>query len=232
MVSVACRVLVGERFVPVLLILLAFFSKPKSRASVYPGATESDETLFELFSGGDERAFEVLLDRHGDEVFGYLTRFFGDRELAADLTQDVFLKVIASAGAFRGESSFRTFLFRVVRNLCIDVMRSRSARPDSRASSLDSRGPGGEGPSLEERVAGTSPEGSARTFSHELSGALEAGLRRLPDEQREVFLMREVECLKFREIAVILAINENTVKSRMNYAIKSLRESLDAFAER
>ena len=153
--------------------------------------------------------------------------------MATDLTQDVFLKVISAAEDFRGDSSFRTFLFRIVRNLCIDVIRSRASRPDARARSLDApAGADADGRTLSEVVAGKAPAGDARTLSGELSAALEAGLVLLSPDQREVFLMREVEGLRFFEIAGILGVNENTVKSRMHCAVLSLRQSLAGFRER
>ena len=212
------------------LLLSVLLPKPKPAASVYRDGRLTDEELYRRFANGEERAFAVLLERHGGRVMGYLTRFFGgDTELAADLTQDVFLRVVAAAGEFRWEASFTTFLYKTVRNLCIDVMRSRASRPDARAASIDAEpGDGDRGP-LSERLAGTSPGGDARTLSGELSEALEAGLARLPPEQREVFLMREVEGLKFGDIAEVLGVNENTVKSRMHYAVLSLRDALSEF---
>jgi len=211
-------------------LILSLFGKRKSAASVYPEGCRSDEALYARFAEGDERAFNVLLDRHGDRVLGYLTRFFGDREMATDLTQEAFLKLVSAAQDFRGQCSFSTFLFRIVRNLAIDVMRSRASRPDSGAASLDqSRDEDGEGPTLGETVAGSAPSGELRTLSGELSAALSAALVQLPPEQREVFLMREVEDLKFGEIAEVLRVNENTVKSRMHYAVMSLRQALAGF---
>lgn len=217
---------------PSLLLFLLLLIQRNRSASVHSPESGSDEDLYRRYAEGDERAFRVLLDRHGGAVLGYLTRFFGDREMATDLTQDVFMKVIAAAGDFRGESSFRTFLFRVVRNLCIDVMRSRASRPDARARSLDApAGHDSDDRTLGEVVPGRAHAGDLRTLSGELSEALEAGLARLAPEQREVFLMREVEGLRFPEIAEILRVNENTVKSRMHTALASLRESLAGFRE-
>lgn len=211
-----------------LALWLAPVAKPKVGHPVYPLAGLDDEDLYRRFAEGDERAFEVLLDRHGDRVFGYLVRFFGDREMARDLAQEVFMRVIAGASGFRGDCSFVTFLFRVVRNLCIDVMRSRAARPDAGAASLDAVTDPDDRP-LSEVVAGHEPDGVARGLSRELSQALTQALARLPAEQREVFLMREAEGLKFAEIAQVLGVNENTVKSRMHYAVQALRRELAAF---
>ena len=211
-----------------LSALFALLPNPNRRRSVYPYEAASDEDLYRRFAGGDERAFEVLLDRHGDRVFGYLVRFFGDRETARDLVQEVFMRVIAGAGSFRGESSFSTFLYRVVRNLCVDVMRSRAVRPESGAASLDAPDDPEDRP-LKDVIPAAGLDGVSRALSRELSQALEGCLARLPAEQREVFLLREVEGLKFSEIAAVLDLNENTVKSRMHYAVQTLRRCLAAF---
>lgn len=198
--------------------------KPKKASSVSQDSTSSDEVLYRRFANGDEKAFEVLLGRYGSRVFGYLVRFFGDRELAGDLTQEVFIRVISAAQDFRGESSFATFIFRITRNLCIDFMRSRGARPDCDAASLNS------GSEIKDRIVISNlPGGDERTLSDELSSALMAALAALPPEQREVFLMREFEGLRFAEIASLLGVNENTVKSRMHYAVMHLRSALQGF---
>ena len=214
-------------------MFFSFFLKRKSARFVSSYAVATDEELYRRFAGGDERAFEVLLDRHGGKVLGYFHRFFGDRELAEDLTQEVFLRVASSAGRFRGDSSFTTFVFRIVRNLCIDHMRYRSSRPETGARSLEEPGLNGEGSPLGDRIPARDPTGvgHARTESREMSGALEKGLAALPPEQREVFLLREVEGMKFGEIAALTGVTESTVKSRMRYALKALRGSLEAFGK-
>ncbi len=213
-----------------LFVFVVPAAKPKAGRAVCPLVGLSDEDLYRRFAQGEERAFEILLNRHGDQVFGYLVRFFGDREAARDLVQEVFMRVITGASSFRGECSFRTFLFRVVRNLCIDVMRSRAARPEAGAASLDAVSDPEDRP-LSEIVPGREPDGAHRGLSRELSAALEEALARLPAEQREVFLMREAQGLKFAEIAEVLGVNENTVKSRMHYAVQSLRKALAAFGD-
>lgn len=218
---------------PLLLLFLLFLVHRNRSAAVHCKDPASDEDLYRRYAEGDERAFRMLLDRHGGAVLGYLTSYFGDREMATDLTQDVFLKVIAAAEDFRGESSFRTYLFRIVRNVSIDALRARRARPDGRATSMDAPlGHDPDGRAFGDTVAGTAPGGDQQTLSGELSQALEAGLAGLSQEQREVFLMRQVEGLRFHEIAAILGVNENTVKGRMHYAVTNLRESLAGFRER
>lgn len=189
----------------------------------------ADEDLYRRFAQGEEEAFEVLLQRYGDPVHGYLFRYFGDRELAADLSQEAFLRLVSAAREFRGDSSFRTFLFRIVRNLCIDQVRSRAARPP--VDSLDqASGPDPDAPALGERLAGSGPDPSAGTFSGEVQQALQEALARLSPALREVFLMRAVEGLRFPEIAAILGVNENTVRGQMHTAVTRLRRQMAAFS--
>jgi len=211
------------------LPLLLFLVQRFRRSSVDLLRGLSDEDLYRRFAEGEEEAFEVLLNRHGDQVHGYLFRYFGDRELAADLSQEVFLRLVSAAGEFRGDSSFRTFLFRIVRNLCIDHVRSRAARPP--VDSLDATTGGDpDGPSLGDRLAGPGPDPSAGTFSGELRKALEAALAQLSPALREVFLLRAVEGLRFPEIAAILGVNENTVRGQMHTAVMRLRRQMGGFS--
>jgi len=212
------------------VIGLLFLVQRFRRSSVHLLRGLSDEDLYRRYANGEEEAFEVLLQRHGDAVHGYLFRYFGDRDLAADLAQEVFLRLVSAAREFRGDSSFRTFLFRIVRNLCIDHVRSRAVRPP--IDSLDGGvGDDPEGPPLRERVAGPAPDPSAGTFSGELQQALEAALADLSPALREVFLMRAVEGLRFPEIAAILGVNENTVRGQMHTAVMRLRRRMGGFLD-
>ncbi len=197
----------------VLLILVLWKqARPVAAAATDP---RTDEALYRDYAAGDNRAFRVLLDRHGDAVYRFLTRQLGDPDTAADVTQEVFLKVIATAGEFRGDATFRTFLFQVARNAAVDAARSRSRRPDATP--------------LREELAGSAADDDGRAFSGELCRALEAGLERLPPEQREAFLLREVEDLTFPEIAAVQGVGAETARGRVLYAMKSLRRSLDGF---
>lgn len=209
----------------VLVIFIAIFIKRKGFSSVSNSGTITDDQLYRLFAEGDAKAFGILLDRYGNKVFGYFFHYFGDNEIAEDLTQETFLRVITAATDFRGDCSFATFLFRIARNLCIDTVRARASRgvTSSLEDQVDDVRP------LSEVIKGNSLEPDRKAFSDELQKAIENALGHLPDEQREVFILREIEGLRFREIADILGVNENTVKSRMNYALISLRKALMGF---
>ena len=184
----------------------------------------------EGYLAGDASAFRQLLDRYGDRLFNFILRNVRSREVAEELLQEVFLRVVRRAETFRRQSKFSTWLYTIARNLCIDTARKARHR---RTLSLDR--PLGrherEGATLLDQVSDGAPGPDRRTRDERFRRALQDALAALPDEQREVFVMREFEGLKFREIATVVGIPENTVKSRMRYALQGLRSALAQFQE-
>lgn len=184
-----------------------------------------DEALMRRYQAGDATAFAILMRRHLGRLFNFIARHTGNRATAEDLAQEVFLRVVERAADFKHEARFTTWLYTIARNQCIDHLRKASLR---RHPSLDDGGPDSDRLPLKERLenesVGTSAERVA--MDKEVKERILAGLARLPDEQREVFLLREVSCLPFQEIAIVTGVSENTVKSRMRYALERLREGM------
>jgi RNA polymerase sigma-70 factor (ECF subfamily) len=184
----------------------------------------SDELLMERYQRGDKRAFEILAARHQGPVFNFILRFLGHREAAEDVLQEVFLRIVRGAGQFQRRAKFTTWLYTIARNLCIDTQRKAHYR---RADSLDSSADDDpDSPTLGSTVAGTERSGEEATFDSRVREAVVAALEALSPEQREVFVLREYAGLPFQEIAGIVGCPENTVKSRMRYALENLRKSL------
>jgi len=186
----------------------------------------SDEQLMEAFRTGDARAFEVLVRRHRASVYNFILRYTGQRARAEDLLQETWLKVIRSAEAWEPKARFTTWVFTIARNLCVDSARKESYR---QTDSLDApaRAAEAEGPALGESVSDDGsgdPERGAHNAR--LRPLLERALQSLPEEQREVFILREYSGVPFKEIAEVTGTSENTVKSRMRYALEGLRKRL------
>jgi len=191
----------------------------------------TDEQLMQRFLEGDSRAFETLMNRHSRKLYNFILRKVGGNpEKAADILQDSFLRVVSKADSFQRHSKFTTWLYTIARNLCIDAARKASYRQHARLDQPLSKSDEG-GATLGDKVASKSPGADVETRDKRFREALTGALAKLPDEQREVFEMREFQGLKFREIADILSIPENTVKSRMRYALSGLRDSLKKFSE-
>lgn len=190
-----------------------------------------DEELMLRFGRGEHAAFEVLLKRHEGPLFRFVMRFVGSRPLAEDLVQETFVRVCKSAASYTTRARFTTWLYTIARNLCIDHLRRSRGRSEV---SLD-RNPTedtDDDRSLIHRLAdGEAPLASSELVREEFRKKLQDALDALPEEQREVFTLRQFGGLKFREIADVVGISENTVKSRMRYALETLRGHLEAYRD-
>jgi RNA polymerase sigma-70 factor (ECF subfamily) len=178
------------------------------------------------FKAGDARAFESLVRRHRTPVFNFILRYTGTRSRAEDVLQETWLKVVRSAREYEPKAKFTTWLYTIARNLCVDSARKESYR---QATSLEAPSPGSdgdEGRPLGEGLpdVGASPERGAHNAR--VRPLLERALDSLPEEQREVFVLREYSGIPFKDIAEVTGVSENTVKSRMRYALEGLRRRL------
>ena len=190
---------------------------------------ESDEALMFRYKRGEVRAFEVLMVRHRTAIFNFIFRYTRDRTAAEDLMQETFLRLIKAAESYERSAKFTTFLYTIARNLCVDASRRGKHR---QATSLDAPVHGSEDQvPLVERIADGQKASDGRVLDRELGERLKKAIEELPDEQREIFLLREVSDLQFNEIAEIVGIPENTVKSRMRYALEKLRQSLEDYRD-
>ena len=189
----------------------------------------SDEQLLARYRGGDVRAFELLLARYEKPIWSFLRRFARDAEAAEDLLQEVFLRVVRDAqesvAPWKGEAKFSTWLYTIARNLCIDRARRGVVRD---AASIDSPNADDSGrtATLHDRLPAPGPGADAIAAGRQAALRIDRAVAELPDDQREVFLMREVMELPFAEIASVVGASEPTVKSRMRYALEKLRAAL------
>ena len=189
---------------------------------------DSDESLMLRYRDGDVRAFEVLVTRHRRSIYNFILRFVRDTAQAEDVLQETFLRVIKGADAYEKQAKFTTWLYTIARNLCVDAARRGKHR---KAASLDAPVGDDEGAALIDLVAGGDPGAEKQSVNRELGARLRKAIEALPEEQREIFLLREVSDLQFNEIAQIVGCPENTVKSRMRYALEKLRLELDEYKD-
>jgi RNA polymerase sigma-70 factor (ECF subfamily) len=188
----------------------------------------SDEQLMLAYRAGDARAFRTLTVRHSDRLYGFILRQVRLPETARDLVQDTFARVVKNAASFRPDARFTTWIFTIARNLCVDAQRRQKHR-NTVALDAPVRRDEAQGATLIEFIGDDQQGQDHRVHDQRFSKALNGALNALPPEQRDVFLMRELDGLKFREIAEIVGVPENTVKSRMRYALDALRQHLGAY---
>jgi len=205
----------------------------------------SDESVSQAAEGSAwedsaQRDFPVAADlvrEYGDLVFNLSVRLTGDREQARDLAQDAFLRILKGAGSYRGDASLRTWIFQVVLNCHRNNARWWSRPKRGRTVSLDepltsARAEEEEAPSLGSTLPDASP-GPDRLFEgREARSRVETELMRLPWQQRATMILREVEGLSYKEIAVALRVREGTVRSRLARARETLRLALADLASR
>jgi RNA polymerase sigma-70 factor (ECF subfamily) len=188
----------------------------------------SDDELLERFAAGEADAFGVLLGRYRGPLFNFIARSTRDTEAAADLLQEVFTRVIQHCGQFNKSSKFSTWLYAIARNLCIDHARRMRLRRHASLDAATSNGSSGDGAATPwiERIALPQPGVDNSAAGGGLRARIAQAVEALPDEQREVFLMRQIQHMPFAEIAVVVGAPEPTIKSRMRYALERLQESL------
>lgn len=190
-------------------------------------AQASDEELIAAYKNGKVEAFRTLVERHEKPVYRFCLRSLGNPEAAADATQEVFLRVVRNAPKWEHKAKFTTWLYTIARNYCIDEARKGRFRKTESLNEPARRDDDG-GEEKQDRVAAATPSSDAVTDQRRVRAVIDEALAALPEEQREVFCLREQAGLAFKDIADAVGANENTVKSRMRYALTALRKALES----
>lgn len=178
-----------------------------------------EETWVAAARRGDTDAFESLLRLYEKRVLALTMRMCRNPEDAQEAAQEAFLAAWQGLPAFRGESSFSTWLYRLTSNACVDLMRREGRHSASAGPSLNDEDTGLD---LPDRAP--SPQEAAE--QRELRGQIEAGLRSLSPEHRQVLILREIHQLSYEEIAQALSLDLGTVKSRISRGRRQLRNFL------
>ncbi|NWF79786.1 MAG: sigma-70 family RNA polymerase sigma factor [Chloroflexi bacterium] len=172
---------------------------------------------------GDVEAFNQLVRLYEGRVYNLCYRMLSDADAAADATQDTFIAAYRNLNRFRG-GLFRAWLLRIATNTCYDMLRARQRRP---AVSLDAGYEDEDaGPRLDLPDPAESPDEAV--LRRELAQALELGIAQLPEDQRIVVILSDVQGLAYDEIAAVTNTTLGTVKSRLSRARARLRDILRA----
>jgi RNA polymerase sigma-70 factor (ECF subfamily) len=166
--------------------------------------------------GGDQRAWHTLVTSQHKRVYALCYRFTGSPDEAEDITQDVFLKVYRNLSTFDpAKGGFHTWIATLTRNLLVD--NYRRTKLDRATDSLDESLSGeDDGPTQADRLADTSANQEARFSNLELKATIQAALLKLSPDLREAVILRDLEDMDYKDIAVVLKIPEGTVKSRIS----------------
>jgi RNA polymerase sigma-70 factor (ECF subfamily) len=176
--------------------------------------TPADSALMLRYRDGDVAAFEMLYRRHNDALYRYLLRLTRNRSAAEDVFQEAWGKIVKAKDNYRRTAKFTTFLYRVAHNCFIDYVRRNKRHSMTADIEPDTQPDSGDSPEME----------TERSLARQ---RLDAALRELPDEQRDVFLLREEAGLSLDQIAAITDCSRETAKSRLRYAVNKLRAAID-----
>jgi len=186
----------------------------------------TDEALIRQFLNGQRAAFNLLVWRWQKPILNFVYRYVGNRTDAEDICQRTFIKVYKNLHRLKDPGKFSTWLYQIAANLSRDWLRRKR-----RNNSISIEEVGGETSILPEgswKGSRSDPEGEMH--QQQLRHYLEWAMGRIPEEQRLVVVLKIYQGLKFTEIAEVLGLPVNTVKSRLYYGLRALREVLKSFS--
>jgi len=189
---------------------------------------EEDAKLVESCLKGDEKAYRTLVEKYQRRIYTIAFGILRNQEDAMDVTQDAFVKVHRNLARFQGTSSFYTWLYRIVVNLCIDRKRraKKAINVDYDDSISHQEQPHQTGPTL----ASVSIAGPAKELARkELREKMQLALDKLSPDHRQILVLREVEGLPYEEIAEILEIAKGTVMSRLFHARTKFKQAISRY---
>lgn len=192
---------------------------------VRQNAGDLDQLLVERVQAGDVDAFDPLIRKYRERVFSVVYNMTSNREDAADLTQEAFVKAFTSIQRFRGKSSFYTWLYRIAVNTTLTHLKSKRARRFFSFENIQEEISGSE---IFEHLA-TRTGADKPTLMNELQEKLNDALQTLSLKHRTVVILFEIEGLSHTEIAKILKVSEGTVRSRLHYAKLQLQHLLQDY---
>ncbi|MCD6318029.1 sigma-70 family RNA polymerase sigma factor [Candidatus Aerophobetes bacterium] len=187
----------------------------------------SDEVLILKFKRGDKSSFRRLVEKYQSKVYSIVLAMIGDKNDADDLSQEIFIKVYKGLTQFNGRAKFFTWLYRITINTCINAQNTRKRKPETILMSY----PVGE---KENPLSTQLSQDTVRSpmeilENKELGMKIKLAIDSLSDGLREVFILREVEDLSYKELSKILQCPEGTIKSRLFRAREEMKKKLTPY---
>lgn len=182
--------------------------------------TLTDEQLITLFQDGESYAMEILVNRHKERIFTSIYLLVKDKYLAEDIFQDLFIKVIETlkTGKYKEENKFIQWALRIAHNMCVDHFRKTKSKPVIRTS---------EGADIFDVLNFSESNAEDKLMKLQNSERIMKLVCNLPEDQREIIILRHFADMKFREISKILDCSVNTALGRMRYALLNLRKMIE-----
>jgi len=179
-----------------------------------------DAVLVKNYISGDESALTSLIERHQSKIYGFIYSKIGDRDLTDDIFQDTFIKVIKTlkSNAYNEEGKFLPWVMRIAHNLVVDHFRRCKKMPLQRET---------EEFSVFNYMTDNSLNIEGKIISQQVESDLSKLLLQLPDDQKEVIIMRMYQDLSFKEISELTGVSINTALGRMRYAVINLRKIIE-----
>mgnify|MGYP003554370282 FL=1 len=179
-----------------------------------------DAVLVKNYISGDESALSVLINRHQSKIYGFIYSKVGDRDLSDDIFQDTFIKVIKTlkTKSYNEEGKFLPWVMRIAHNLTVDHFRKANKMPFQRET---------EEFSIFSYMSDNSPTIESKLITEQVESDLTRLLDELPDDQKEVLVMRMYQDMSFKEIADSTGVSINTALGRMRYALLNLRKIIE-----
>ncbi len=183
-------------------------------------ASISDKELIELYLKGDEKSFEILVHRHKNRIYTQIYLFVKDRDLAEDLFQDVFIKIVnvLRKDKYNHEGKFLQWALRIAYNLCVDNFRkSKKRKKVSPTETFD----------IFDVLESQDDNMETSLIKSQMHKKVRKLVDQLPDDQREVVILRHYAEMSFKEISQLTGVSINTALGRMRYALINMRKMVD-----
>jgi RNA polymerase sigma-70 factor (ECF subfamily) len=179
-----------------------------------------DAILVKNYISGDESALTSLIERHQSKIYGFIYSKVNDRDLSDDIFQDTFIKVINTlrTKSYNEEGKFLPWVMRIAHNLVVDHYRKSNKMPFNRET---------EEYSIFNYMSDNAPTIESKMITDQVEADLSRLLDQLPEDQKEVLIMRMYQDLSFKEIADLTGVSINTALGRMRYAVLNLRKIIE-----